>query len=36
VVAAIKDSPSESKWIIREGPEMASVPLFLEKGTNNG
>jgi hypothetical protein len=26
VIAAIKNSPSDSEWIIREGPEMASVP----------
>ena len=36
VVAAIKDPPSDSKWIIREGPEMASVPRPLEEGTHNG
>lgn len=26
VIGALKNSPSDSEWIIREGPEMASVP----------
>jgi hypothetical protein len=36
VIAAVKNSPSDSKWIIREGPEMASVPFPLEKEAHNG
>ena len=35
VIAAIKDLPSDSEWIIREGPEMASVPPSLKKATRN-
>jgi hypothetical protein len=36
VIGAIKHLPSDTKWIIGEGPEMASVPLPLESGTHNG